>query len=166
MSAIGSKIEMIANIAIIVVATMMGVVLVQRYVLAPNKLAAQMVPAGTAVSLPGIDWAANGRTLVVAIQEGCHFCSESAPFYQQLVKKASSNHIPVVAVLPQPIETGQKYLNDIKVPIDNIRQATLKSIGVQGTPTLLLVDNTGKIVTGWVGKLPPDQEADVLSKLQ
>jgi len=165
MSAIGSKIEMAANIAILIVSILMGVVLVQRYILAPSNPAPPTVSAGTAVSLPDVDWAGNGRTLLVAIQEGCHFCSESAPFYQRLVREASNNHVPVVAVLPQAIESGQKYLNDIKVPINNIRQAPLKSIGVGGTPTLLLVDNTGKIVTGWIGKLAPDKEAEVLSKL-
>jgi Redoxin. len=166
MNAIGSKIEIIANITIVVVATLMGVVLVQRYILAPKNTEPPAVQAGATLSLPDIDWAGNDRTMVVAIQDGCHFCSESAPFYQRLVKEASDNHIPVVAVFPQPVETGQKYLNDLKVPINNVRQAVLKSIGVQGTPTLLLIDNTGKIVTGWVGKLLPDQEADVLSKLR
>src|SRR5262249_36367789 len=155
--------EMATNIAILIVAVLMGVVLVQRYILAPGKPAPPTVSVGTAVFLPDIYLAGDGRTQVLPVQEGGDLLSERAPFYQRLVREASNNHIPVVAVFPQTIESGQKYLNDIKVPINNVRQATLKSIGVGGTPTLLLVDNTGKIVTGWIGKLAPDQEMEVLS---
>jgi len=37
---------------------------------------------------------------------------------------------------------------------------------VSGTPTLLLVDNTGSVAEAWVGKLEPPQEEDVLTVLR
>jgi hypothetical protein len=40
------------------------------------------------------------------------------------------------------------------------------SLGVRGTPTLLLVNNTGKIADFWVGKLSPDKEAEGLRRLR
>jgi hypothetical protein len=38
-------------------------------------------------------------------------------------------------------------------------------MGVDGTPTLLLVDETGKILLSWVGKLTPEWERDVINRL-
>lgn len=37
---------------------------------------------------------------------------------------------------------------------------------VRGTPTLILVDESGVAVDVWKGKLPPDAEERVLSKLK
>jgi hypothetical protein len=47
-----------------------------------------------------------------------------------------------------------------------VKQATLSTIGVTGTPTLLLVDNTGTVANVWQGKLQPDQEGGVLAVLK
>jgi hypothetical protein len=46
-----------------------------------------------------------------------------------------------------------------------VRQAPLSAVGVSGTPTLLLIDGGGAIKESWVGKLPPDKETEVLSRL-
>jgi hypothetical protein len=71
-----------------------------------------------------------------------------------------------VAVLPQDVSEGRKYLNELGVPINEVRQSTLESLGVGGTPTLILVDNKGAVTDSWVGKLPPDKESEVLGHLQ
>lgn len=171
MKDIGKKIEITANIAIIAVAIMVGGVLVQKYVLSPKPqpLPSQplpSVPIGTKLSLPDIDWAKNNRTLVLALQTGCHFCTESGPFYQRLVAEASNRNIPLIAVLPQSAEEGRKYLSDLNVAIKDVRRATLNSVGVRGTPTLLLVNSKGEVADGWIGKLQPDKESTVLKSLQ
>jgi hypothetical protein len=69
-------------------------------------------------------------------------------------------------LLPQTVEEGRKYLESEGVRVDDVKQATLNVIGVQGTPTLLLVDNKGTVAEVWEGKLPPDQEEGVLSVLK
>jgi hypothetical protein len=52
------------------------------------------------------------------------------------------------------------------VLVDDIRQAQVNSIGVTGTPTLLLVDEKGTVADAWQGKLQPDQETAVLAVLK
>ena len=47
-----------------------------------------------------------------------------------------------------------------------MRHSALRDIGVEGTPTLLLVDESGKVIASWVGKLGPDQEAAVFARLK
>jgi thioredoxin-related protein len=38
-------------------------------------------------------------------------------------------------------------------------------LGVQGTPTLILVNQDGKVEQSWAGKLPPEQETEVLKRI-
>jgi len=164
--------ETTANVAIIVVALVLGAVLVKRFLLPIRNPPAvsrpdPRVPPGTKISLRDIDWAKNQRTLILAISDSCHFCTESAEFYKALVQqKANKNSVHIVAVLPQTPEQGKTYLDKLGVSVDEIKQAELSSIGVSATPTLLMVDQTGSVLEGWVGKLPGNKEKEVLSRFQ
>ncbi len=119
---------------------------------------------GSTVSISGVNWARNNQTLLLVLREGCHFCSDSAGFYQRLVKAQGAHaNAKLIAVLPGAIDDSRKYLNNLGVPIDDIRQAQLGAVGVRGTPTLLLVNDKGTITKSWVGKLPTDKEVEVIS---
>jgi len=72
----------------------------------------------------------------------------------------------MVAVLPQAVDEGRKYLEGEGVHVDDVGQATLGTIGVTGTPTMLLVDGKGTVAKVSEGKLQPDQEAGVLAVLK
>jgi hypothetical protein len=161
------KIELLANVAIIVIALLLGAVLVKRYLMTDDQAsrpAAEQIRPGTKINLPGVDWSKSEQTLVLALSDGCHFCTESAGFYQRLAKeKASVGGVRLIAVLPQEISQGQTYLSKLGVAVDEVRQSTLSAIGVSGTPTLLLVDKNGAVKQSWLGKLPPDKETEVLS---
>jgi len=124
-------------------------------------------PIGRKLTLPGIDWEKNERTLVLALQTGCHFCSESGPFYQRMLKqRARFGSTQVVAVFPQPVEESREFLKNLGVTVDEIRQGSFKDIGVRGTPTLLLVNSAGIVTEAWRGKLLPAAESAVLARLQ
>ncbi len=166
MSTLYKRIELLANVAIIVVAIMLGVVLVQRFFFAKTAQPPPEIAVGTKISLPEVEWAKNGKTVLVVLQKGCHFCAESAPFYQRLAQTAAARNVKLIAVLPQPPAEGQEYLNALSVPITDIRQAPLNMINVSGTPTLILVDDKGAAAATWVGKLPPEKESEVLERLQ
>jgi len=164
--------ELLANIAIVIVAVLLSVVLVKQLVLDKNNQPARPAPArpelarGDKVMVAGVDWAKNSHTLLLVLQKGCHFCTESGPFYQQLVKQTSArNDIKLVALLPQTVPEGKQYLTGIGVNIADVRQVSPGQINVGGTPTLILVNNEGVATDVWAGKLPPDTESQVLSKL-
>lgn len=172
MATLTKRIELVANLAIIVVAILLGVVLVRNYMTpkAPasqQPAAATSIPPGTQLSLPGVDWKANGRTVVLALSTGCHFCTESAQFYQRVAQeRAKAGNIRLVAVFPEPVSEGQKYLSKLGVTVDEVRQAQLDSIGVIGTPTLIMTDGEGAVADSWRGKLPSEKEAEVLARLR
>lgn len=126
---------------------------------------AKVNPLGKNVPVEGIDWKKNKQTLVFYMSNTCHFCTESGAFYQQLVKKNSENKIKFVAVLPQAVEDGKEYLKGLGVSINNVYSSSLASIGVTGTPTLLLVGEDGIVSEVWVGKLSDDKEEALITRL-
>jgi thiol-disulfide isomerase/thioredoxin len=176
------KLEVLANIAVVITSVTLCSVLVKKYFFSPTKQEAPVeavqsksppsgapqrpsIPAGTKVSLPGIDWSKSTRTVVLALSTTCHFCSESAPFYQKLQQQKPTD-VRVVAVLPQPIEDSRNYLNKLGVRVTDVFQSSLSSVGVSGTPTLLLVDNEGSVTGSWVGKLSESEAAQVIAQIQ
>ncbi|HMF56607.1 MAG TPA: hypothetical protein VK619_09705 [Pyrinomonadaceae bacterium] len=174
MSNLAKRIELLANLTIILASLLLGMVLVKNYLLnrsipvqtsGANPVAANgQNLVGTKISLPDVDWSNNQQTLVLALSSTCHFCSESAPFYQRLAKAHGGTRL--IAALPQTISEGEQYLHALGVSVDEVKQASLDSINVRGTPTLMLVNSDGLVIDSWVGKLPADQEAEVLSKVQ
>jgi hypothetical protein len=168
---LAGKIETTANAATIIAAALLSVVLVKVYLLpSPIVRSAPVVSAPEIVKgkrmdahLLGVDWAKNHRTLVLAISTTCHFCTESAPFFRRL---GEEKDVKTVAALPQSVSEGKKYLAGESVHVDEVRQVPLNSLGIMATPTLLLVNEAGVVTDVWVGKLPPDQENEVLSAME
>jgi hypothetical protein len=189
---IGKLIEIATNVSIILVALVGATVLVKNYLLRspaaafsqtqtanlqgppgsaqrpPNNATAKPGPSeGTQVSLEGIKWGESTKSVVLALSDQCHFCSESAPFYRRLTTElAQRGDIRVIAVFPQQVGDSKQYLSKLGVPISDVRQATLDSLGVRGTPTLMIVDKNGKVQESWVGRLSPDKESEVLSRIK
>lgn len=172
------KVEVLANIAVIVTSIVLCSVLVKKYFFTPKQTVAaatstrstsapktSALQPGTKISLPGIDWSKNSRTVVLALSTTCHFCSESGPFYQKLEQQKPGT-VGLVAVLPQSVEDSRNYLNKLGVKTANLIQSSLSSIGVSGTPTLLLVDQNGALIASWVGKLPDYEVPNVMSQIK
>ena len=169
MSALSKRVELLINIAIIIVAILLVIVIARRFVFTnhtPVQQAASHPSLGTKLSLPDVDWSKSDKTLLLVLSQGCEYCTESASFYQRLVQEqARRKSFRLVAVLPQPDTDGRRYLNNLNVFIDEIKQLSPPAVGVKATPTLLLVSSTGILTDAWVGKLSPEKEIEVLSRL-
>lgn len=170
MSNLYKRIELISNLAIIVVAILLGVVLVNRYLLSPSPKSESTegarIKPGTKLSLPDVDWGRNNKTLLLLLSTNCHFCTESTPFYQRLAQEKAKHGggTSVIAVMPQSVSEAQKYLSDHGIVVDQITQAAPSAAYATGTPTLIMVDRTGSVVESWIGKLPPEKEVEVLNR--
>src|ERR1051326_9144139 len=110
MSSLPRRVELLANIAIIIVAILLGVVVVNRYLLPaspkPKSVEAAQIKPG------------------VMLSTNCHYCTESAPFYQQLARRKDGlEDLRIMAVLPQNPGEAQEYLGDHGITVDEIRQA-------------------------------------------
>lgn len=162
------NIELAANIAIIAVAILLGYFIVQKLFFQQNT--AQPAPPkeiarGTKISLNDINWQANQKTLLLVLQKGCKYCTQSMSFYKTMVEKSKEKGTKLVAVLPNSREESQQYLKENGVDIQEIRQAQLNTVNVQGTPTLILVNDKGEVSKAWIGKLLADQEQEVINNL-
>lgn len=161
---------MAANIAIVIVAVLLcGVLLKNQYATTTTQdfggsLAGEVTPQEK-INLPEVDWQKGEQTLLLVLSTTCHYCSESTAFYRRLVKERSGN-TRIVAALPQDVDESQGYLKKHGVSVDDVKQINLDSIGVSGTPTLILVNNDGAVKDVWVGKLPKPDQAEVLRRVQ
>lgn len=163
-AALAKKLEIAANILIIIAALAVVAFFVRNYV-AGRTSNPPSIAAGETFALKGVDWQSSEKNLVLAVSTTCHFCTESAPFYRTLVDQCRRNHVHVVAVLPQSPAEAQAYLVNEGIFVDEIRQSPLPDLEVRGTPTLLLVDRAGVVRNVWVGKLPEHAEKELISRL-
>lgn len=168
MTPASKKIEVLANVAIILVAIILGVVLVKKFVFTetPTASAPPQPKVGMKAAVPETDFSGNDKNLILALKKDCRFCTESAGFYQKLVTATAEKNVRLMALFPHPVADGQAYLKELNVPVTESRQADFAALGVGGTPTIILVNKEGEIQKAWVGKLPPDKETEVLNSLQ
>lgn len=164
------KLELLVNVAIIIVAMLLGAVLARPLYLLPipnqpGGVQSTLIKPGTKLSMSGLDWNEGDQTLLMVLSTNCHFCTESSPFYQRLVQqKGGRGDVRLVAVLPQSIIEAQKYLSAHGISVDEVRQSVPGALYANATPTLILVDRTGSVVESWAGKLPPQKELEVLDR--
>jgi len=169
-----SKLDTIANVAIILVAVVALVVLFPRAweVIHPQPSRFEAGAAKPGERLPALKAmlpAGADRTLVIAVSPLCHFCNESLPFYKQLLdrRNQTGSAVKVIAAVPnaKAREDELKTFQAGGVQPDGVVPADFGSIKVPGTPTLMLVDREGKVLNVWVGKLEEDRQQEVLKSL-
>jgi thioredoxin-related protein len=166
-----SPLDTAANIAIILVCAIAAVVLVRNQFFQPRPPGAppQVEKGETFAALKQAVPTGANRALVVAVSPTCHFCNDSLPFYKHLVDERNQKGSAVKFVAAVPTEDAkapesEKFTNAGVQP-DNVVHIDFRTIKVPGTPTLLLVDNNGKVLNVWVGKLDEGGEKDVLKVL-
>jgi len=172
-----SSLDTIANIAIIVVCAIAAVVLSFQV---RDRLFPQHGPQPEKgehyAQLKAVVPAGSSRTLVVAVQPECHFCNDSLPFYKTLIdqRNQKDSKVKIVAAVPSTPkpEDGQKLADEESQKFatagakpDSMVNLDFAAVKVPGTPTLMLVDNNGKVLNVWVGKLNADGEQEVLKAL-
>lgn len=161
------KLDIVTNIALVIVAVIASAVLVRNYLLsrAGRDLPPQ-IAVGEKLSLTGVDWQGYGATLVLALAPGCDSCSESAPFYRRLTAELATQRVHMTGVLPASVEESREYLRSLKVEIADVRQGSFEALKIRGTPTLILVDQQGVVVNVWLGRFPPEQEQQVIDTIR
>jgi hypothetical protein len=161
------KLEIAANVAIIVVAVIASIVLVRNYMARSTvQMTREQITAGDKLPMPGVPWEGNGNTVVLALSTNCHYCSESAPFYKRLTTELSRRRAHLMIVMPQPIDEGRKYVQGLGLDAGDVRQVPLRALKIRGTPTLAMVDGEGVVSDVWEGMLQPEREQEVLKAVR
>lgn len=162
------KLTMVANVLIIVVALAIGVQLLRGRMiqggdgngthLNPTSLVGKKFPIQE-------NWNPSKKTIVLALQVGCHYCSASAPFYVRLSKYADEHGINIIAALPNSQAESRTYLNGLNLNFHDVQQVDFQNIQVSGTPTVFVVNDKGLVEKVWQGQLRQDDEQKVLALL-
>jgi len=170
---LANTLEMLANGSIIIAALLFSTVIMRSYLTRnvepkaqsiSQPVAQRLMQKGDVVSVSNLNWPQNERTLLLALSTTCHFCTDSAPFYQRISKEHGTTHL--LAVFPQSVSEGEIYLSKLGVKVDEVKQVSFGELGITGTPTLALVDRAGKIMNTWEGILPPSSEKEVLGRIK
>jgi hypothetical protein len=160
-------VEVIASVLILVSSVFASEWLIHTYFFTPSPSAptpARPQNALTQVALRNVDLSESPRTLILALQTSCGFCNRSAPFYRRLVENAGKN-VRILAVIPGRIDANRAHMEKLGLQNLEVVAGSLDSISVDATPTLLLVNKRGEVTDSWVGMLPADKEAEVISKI-
>jgi thiol-disulfide isomerase/thioredoxin len=147
-----ANIELTAQVAIAIAVVITAGVLVKRLGFpgqANDKLPS--ISAGERITIPTVDWAQNKKTVVFFLKKDCSYCTSSAALYRQLVEDATKRNVKCVAVFPNTPEEARKYLQYIELPIENVYTGPLGDYKINGTPTVLFVDNSGIVKNVWIG---------------
>ncbi len=157
-------IEIVSNVVIILVALIVGVVFLKTYYFTKHVPSIIRPAIGTALDIGGEDFSSNNNTLIFALQEGCHYCAESAPFYRQIIEQAAHrSDLHLVALLPD--NNRPQYIQDLQLNIGDIKLVKFSTYRIGATPMLMFVNREGKITNIWIGKLEPSIEAEVMAAL-
>jgi hypothetical protein len=163
------KIETASNIAVLIAAVLVAGYFVSLFMArSGSPEPSYEAGPGTRLALPEVyDFTAHDRTLILAIQDDCSHCEESMPFYREIALELSGGcrELGLVAVLPNTPTTAETLLSENGLDIPWVANTSLDSLGVQGTPTLLLVDQEGTLQDVWVGELSRGGEDDVLAAI-
>ena len=170
-----STLDTVANIAIIVVCVVALSVLVNNFIYPifpqrrPPGAPPQVEKGEQFEQLKAVVPAGTNRALVVAVSPTCHFCNDSMPFYKKLIDQRNQKGSQVKFIAAVPAEEAKteesKKFADAGAQPDGMVHMDFSSIKVPGTPTLLLVDNNGKVLDVWVGKQDEKGEKDILEVL-
>lgn len=119
----------------------------------------------TLAPLREYSWSSNPKTLVIAIRKGCPYCDASMPFYRRLGEQEKGNALRahVLLVMPNDASTGGRFLKKDNLDVQGIFSQRLDALGVSVTPTVLLLDSSGRIKRTWIGQLTPSGEQEVMN---
>lgn len=162
-----ARLEFVANCAVIALACVVGYAVLRTYVFRQQGSARPDAPTRSydLQSLKGASSVGKQPTLVLALRQGCHYCEASAPFYRNLARREASGELRcrLLAILPDGGPAVSAFMRSEGLTIATLPDVALPPLGVQGTPTLLLVDAHGNVVESWVGELSDTQREGVIA---
>lgn len=159
-----NRLEIATNIAVLFVAVAVLSVFAWSYFSRPRmpKLNSGLQRGVALSQIANLDYNSSPRTLLVAMSTRCHSCKESTPFYNRLVDRLREDSATrLVAIFPEHSEEVAKYAEQNQLKMTAIPAVDFRSLNLTSIPTILLVDNEGKVSDFWIGKLPEAGEQQV-----
>lgn len=131
---------------------------------------APALPPGPAVGdrladVEGLELATHEQTLLLVLSSQCRFCTESMPFYRQLLDRRREEQTQVVVASTESAAVTSAYLAGHGVAADRVLEVGPGELGTSATPTLLEVSPAGDIREVIVGRVADDQVSGLVTRL-
>ena len=160
--------DVTTNIVVVLFAVVAIGVLVKNY-FAPQGVKTSVVKKGSVFpEIAGIDYRATPQTLILALNVDCRYCTRSVPFYNSLAAAQEENagQVNIVAAfINKDPALVKSYADEKQLSVNVIAGVDFDKLGVHSTPTIILLDSTGKVLESWTGELQPDGEGEVFAAL-
>ena len=154
-----------ANVAVVVAALVVLVSFARNYFLPTPRVVLQGgLQKGLQLPLiPGIDFSRSETTLLVALDPGCDYCSESLPFLKNLADKirGGMDGVHMVTVFQSRDESARRYLQQNQLNVDAVLGVDFKKLNLGAIPAIILSDKNGTVLDFWVGKPSAETEAQI-----
>jgi hypothetical protein len=165
----------LANLSVIVAAISVSALSIEQLVRrfhsqAGASGASGSVEVGRKIKLQGTDFSSARTTVILGLSTTCPYCSNSLPFYRQLVRyqdasATKSDKIQIVALFPQPMPEVNRYMVSHNLGVSVVGSVDFSELGLSATPTVLLVNSKGEIEKVWVGMLSEQRQDDLRTEL-
>ncbi|MEX1128522.1 MAG: rhodanese-like domain-containing protein [Vicinamibacterales bacterium] len=129
----------------------------------PSPTMAQKL--GSVVDVSEADWTRHQATLLIAVQADCTACDTSVDFYRDLLASNVAGAFHPVVVVPYSAAAGARQVKEYGLDIADVRSVRFETLGIPGTPTIMLVGPDGRLRKAWIGKLPASAEDAVFRAL-
>jgi len=158
----GKKLEVGTNICLLIASVfVVGLLCYNQFFSMKPNVGHQLV--GQSVDAKTFGPSQGDRALVLLLSTQCKYCAASVPFYRELARSSSGRNL--TAAFVQPEDQARQYLEEHQLDFKRIVGSTTLIRQIPSTPTILLIDGSGKILDAWIGRLPPDQRQEVLRHL-
>jgi hypothetical protein len=161
--------DVTTNVVVVVFAVVAIGVLAKNY-LAPRgaETRAGVQKGSIFPEIAGADYKQAPRTLILALNVDCRYCTRSIPFYNRLAEARRENERQfniVAAFINKEGDRVRSYAEEKQLSVQTVTGVDLDKLGIHTTPTLVLLDGTGKVLDSWRGVLQPDGEREVFDAL-
>lgn len=161
--------DVTTNVVVVMFAVVAIGVLARNYFAPQGAETRAGVQKGSAFpEIAGADYRQAPRTLILALNVDCRYCTKSVPFYNRLAEARRENagqFNVIAAFINKEGDRVKSYEEEKQLSVQTIAGVDLDKLGIHTTPTLVLIDSTGKVLDSWRGALQPDGEREVFDAL-
>jgi hypothetical protein len=160
----GATIAASAGFALMLVATIVvvGWPRVASFVGVKKTAPPPVYATGDQVDVPAAWYANAPHTLIVFARASCAACEKAQPFLKAVAGRMDGHGDVVMAHPAGAPEDDQKFARGLGVADDHVFLIT-GGLRVRATPTMVLVDQRGKVVGAWEGAGKEERQAAILS---
>ena len=98
----------------------------------------------------------------------CAYCAQNIPFYNEIAEDSRSNgsQVCITAVFPESEDDVGQYLQAQRLRVEAIGRTDLMQFQVAAPPTMILIDDRGRVLDFWVGILGEREKQSLLGAIR